>query len=141
MASTRILVVEDDTAVRNLLVALLRDAGYRVAEAEDGERAMDLAATFRPRLALVDGGLPGMDGRTVARRLRQMGEVGIIFVPAPTGSTMFMLASTRAVTTTSSSPSSPRCYCGECRPSFAAWGSGPACGRWAIWSSTRVRGV
>jgi two-component system response regulator MtrA len=80
MAEERVLVVEDDPAARNLLVAILEDDGYKVCAVADGAAALEAAATFRPDLALLDGGLPGIDGSEVARRLRQVGDLPIIFV-------------------------------------------------------------
>ncbi len=80
MAPRRILVVEDDHGVRSLLVALLEGDGYEVRAEPDGAAALVASRDFRPDLALLDGGLPGMDGREVARRLRAGADVGIIFV-------------------------------------------------------------
>ena len=76
----RVLVVEDEAAARNLLVAILENDGYTVCAVPDGQAALDAVETFRPDLALVDGGLPGINGVEVARRLRQDGELPIIFV-------------------------------------------------------------
>ena len=82
MAAVRVLVVEDDPAARRLLVAILEDDGYKVCPVADGTTALEAAKSFKPDLALVDGGLPGMDGGQVARRLRQAGNLPIIFVTA-----------------------------------------------------------
>ena len=65
---------------RDLLVAILEDDGYKVCTVADGPAALEAAVTFRPDLALVDSGLPGIDGAEVARRLRQAGNLPIIFV-------------------------------------------------------------
>ena len=80
MAEIRVLVVEDEPSARDLLVALLEDDGYSVCAVHDGRTALELAVTFKPDLALLDGGLPGIDGAEVARRLRQAGDLPIIFV-------------------------------------------------------------
>ena len=80
MADVRVLVVEDEAAARDLLVMILEDDGYQVCPVADGPAALDLAESFKPDLALVDAGLPGMDGVEVARRLRQAGNLPIIFV-------------------------------------------------------------
>ena len=76
----KILVVEDDGAVRELLVGILRDDGYEVRTVADGSQALSVASEFRPHLVLLDAGLPGVDGWGVARRLRQAGDVPIVFV-------------------------------------------------------------
>ena len=76
----RVLVVEDDPSARNLLVAILEDDGYDVRALADGSAALVVAATFKPHLALLDSGLPGITGGEVARRLRQTSDLLIIFV-------------------------------------------------------------
>lgn len=66
------MVVDDEAAIRDLLVALLEDEGYAVVTAEDGHQALDLLRTERPDLVLLDIMMPGMDGREVCRRMRDM---------------------------------------------------------------------
>ena len=78
----RVLVLEDERAARDLLVAILENDGYQVHAVADGPAALEAAESFRPDLALVDGGLAGMSGSDVARRLRQDGDFPIIFVTA-----------------------------------------------------------
>lgn len=74
------LVLEDERSARDLLVAILENDGYTVQAVADGPAAVEAAGSFRPDLALVDGGLPGMSGSDAARRLRQGGDFPIIFV-------------------------------------------------------------
>jgi CheY-like chemotaxis protein len=71
-----ILIVEDDKDITEPLAVLLRSRGYRVEVAHDGPSALRMAATLRPAFALVDLGLPVMDGFELAKRLRDM-------LPAP----------------------------------------------------------
>jgi signal transduction histidine kinase/ActR/RegA family two-component response regulator len=66
----RILIVEDQADARRALQRLLQIWGHHVQVAEDGIRAVELAITSRPDIALVDVGLPGLDGYEVARRVR-----------------------------------------------------------------------
>lgn len=80
MVQVRVLVLEDERPTRDLLVAILENDGYEVHAVGDGVAALEAAASFRPDLALVDGGLPGMSGSDTARRLRQDGDFPIIFV-------------------------------------------------------------
>jgi len=82
MAELRVLVVDDEPSARALLVTILEDDGYTVCAVADGPSALDAALIFKPDLALVDGGLPGISGAEVARRLRQAGDLPIIFVTA-----------------------------------------------------------
>ncbi|MGI8603932.1 MAG: hybrid sensor histidine kinase/response regulator [Verrucomicrobiales bacterium] len=81
-----LLLVEDNADSRNALAALLRLKGYRVDVAEDGAAAIATALAVRPQAALIDIGLPDMDGHEVAKALRRnLGEH--IFLVALTGYT------------------------------------------------------
>jgi CheY-like chemotaxis protein len=66
----RILVVDDNVDAAETLAALLELQGHRVAVAHDGERALELAREFVPDIALLDLGMPGMDGYELARAFR-----------------------------------------------------------------------
>ena len=66
-----ILIAEDSRDGREMLQVLLGLKGYRVLEAADGERAVEVALTSRPDLILLDLELPGLDGLSVARDLRR----------------------------------------------------------------------
>ncbi|MGO9835756.1 MAG: response regulator [Polyangiaceae bacterium] len=70
MSGAAILIVEDNAATRKMMRLTLQAEGYSVLEAEDGETALQLAAKHDPAIALLDCGLPDMDGFEVARRLR-----------------------------------------------------------------------
>lgn len=63
----RILIVDDHRLVRDGLRRTLRDAGYRVMEADTAERGLELAQRSRPHLVLLDVSLPGMDGISALR--------------------------------------------------------------------------
>ncbi|MEA2685630.1 MAG: two-component system, OmpR family, response regulator [Actinomycetota bacterium] len=76
------LVVEDEASARDLLTTILEDDGYQVRAAPDGSAALEIAEAFKPDLALIDAGLPGLDGVEVARRLRLAADLPIIFVTA-----------------------------------------------------------
>ena len=69
-APRRILVVDDNVDAANLLGEALDASGHETRVAYDGPTALTLAATFAPDVAILDIGLPGMDGYEVARRLR-----------------------------------------------------------------------
>jgi CheY-like chemotaxis protein len=68
--SQRILVVDDNRDAANSLGALLELLGADVRVVHDGEAALDAFGAFRPRVTLLDIGMPGMDGYEVARRIR-----------------------------------------------------------------------
>ena len=65
-----ILVVDDDDALREILCMHLREQGYQVNEAADGEVALELARALIPRLIVLDITMPKINGWEVARRLR-----------------------------------------------------------------------
>jgi len=66
----RILVADDNYDSATSLSILLNDAGYDVRTAGDGAQALETAAQFRPDVALLDIGMPKLNGYEVARRLR-----------------------------------------------------------------------
>ena len=70
-ALRRIVVVEDNPDVRDLLRLKLRRLGHAVADARDGIEGLDVILREKPDLALVDLGLPGMDGYDVAKGIRE----------------------------------------------------------------------
>lgn len=74
MAGERILVVEDESAIVDIVCRALRRHGYETESAGDGDAALDKAATLRPDLVILDLMLPKMDGWEVCRRLRAMPE-------------------------------------------------------------------
>lgn len=77
-----ILVVDDERAIRRLLRMYLSDAGYTVAEAADGDQAIDQVRSGGIDLVLLDLMLPGTDGFEVCRRLREIGPVPVIIITA-----------------------------------------------------------
>ncbi|MFN7901098.1 MAG: response regulator transcription factor RpaB [Synechococcaceae cyanobacterium] len=77
-----LLVVDDEPAVRRVLVMRLQLSGYRVVCAEDGEEALALFHSEQPDLVVLDVMLPKLDGFAVCRRLRAESCVPIIFLSA-----------------------------------------------------------
>lgn len=72
MDPPRILVIEDEDALRRDIVEELQEAGYRAIEAADGEAALGLLAGATPDLVLCDISMPGLDGYGVLESLREM---------------------------------------------------------------------
>jgi DNA-binding response OmpR family regulator len=79
---SRVLVVDDDTTVREVVVSYLRAAGHDVVEAADGEAALASQSDRRADLVVLDLMLPGISGLDVCRRLRATGDVPIIMLTA-----------------------------------------------------------
>jgi two-component system KDP operon response regulator KdpE len=80
----RILVVEDDAGIREVLRALLETGAYRLVEAETAARAVVEARAHKPDLLLVDLGLPDGDGVAVIRKVREWSAVPIVVLSART---------------------------------------------------------
>ena len=78
----RILVVEDDTTVREVVATYLKAAGFLVDEAGDGLLALRLLEASTPDLVILDRLLPGVDGVEVARRMRRLAPVPIVMLTA-----------------------------------------------------------
>ncbi len=80
-----VVVVEDDANIADLLDLYLREAGYRVLLAPTGERGLELIAANSPAIALLDIGLPGIDGLEVCRRIRATSRLPVLFLTARDG--------------------------------------------------------
>lgn len=76
----RVLVIDDERAIRRFLHAALTAHGYLVHEAGTGEEALDAVLSLRPDLIILDLGLPGIDGVEVTRRLREWTRTPIIIL-------------------------------------------------------------
>jgi DNA-binding response OmpR family regulator len=76
----RILIVEDDPEVRELVSSVLRTEGYDVLEAGDGWRALEIVSAEQPDLAILDMMLPGVDGEGVATAMALMQGVPILLM-------------------------------------------------------------
>jgi CheY-like chemotaxis protein len=83
--SRRILIVEDNADSREVLRHLLRLEGHVVEEATDGPSAVEAILRTRPDVALIDIGLPGLDGYEVARRVRARPEGQDVLLVTLTG--------------------------------------------------------
>ena len=82
VVGTRVLVVDDEAPLRQLLSTYLARERYEVREAADGLQALELARTFHPDLVVLDLGLPGLDGIEVCRQLRTFSDCYVVMVTA-----------------------------------------------------------
>ncbi|MEU5853640.1 response regulator, partial [Saccharopolyspora shandongensis] len=78
----RVLVVDDEHAVRDVLRRYLERSGYEADLAEDGETALRLFAEREPDLVVLDLMLPGVGGLEVCRRVRDRGQVPVVMLTA-----------------------------------------------------------
>ena len=81
----RVLVVDDNTDTADAVAETAKDWGHTVAVAHDGATALELTPAFRPEIALVDIGLPQMNGYELARRLRRLDGMEAALIVALTG--------------------------------------------------------
>jgi len=84
MKTPKILVVEDERSISNLVVSYLQKEGYEVYSAADGPGGLKAARTYQPDLIILDIMLPGMDGLEVLAQLRRESNVYVILLTAKT---------------------------------------------------------
>jgi two-component system, OmpR family, KDP operon response regulator KdpE len=78
MSGARLLVIDDEAAIRRLLKISLEAEGYAFLEATDGQQGLVVASTQRPDLVILDLGLPDSEGITVLKRLREWSTMPVI---------------------------------------------------------------
>jgi two-component system alkaline phosphatase synthesis response regulator PhoP len=83
----KILVVDDEPSILNLVASYLKAEGYEVFTASDGPAALKAAKAFRPDIIVLDIMLPGLDGLEVLSRLRRESDVYVILLTARTEET------------------------------------------------------
>ncbi|HWD63090.1 MAG TPA: response regulator transcription factor [Humibacter sp.] len=81
MARTAV-VIEDDVEIRNLVEAVLQQAGFETHSAADGDAGVDAVRRLDPTVTTLDISLPGMDGLHVARRIREFSSTYIVMLTA-----------------------------------------------------------
>ncbi len=87
MPKEKILVIDDEPSIINLVTAYLRPEGYEVLTATDGATGLQMARAHKPDLVVLDVMLPGMDGIEVLTRLRRESDVYVILLTARTEET------------------------------------------------------
>jgi DNA-binding response OmpR family regulator len=80
--TTRVLVVDDEPTVREVVVGYLRRDGHQVSEAADGPTALELLEREPPDLVVLDMMLPGVNGLDILRRIRSQGDMPVIMLTA-----------------------------------------------------------
>lgn len=81
-AMKKILVVDDDTHICDVICYALTKAGYEHSRTQDGTQALDRFSAYQPDLIILDVGLPEMDGLEVCRQVRRTSDVPILFLSA-----------------------------------------------------------
>lgn len=84
---TKILIVDDEPSITNLVSAYLKPEGYEVFIASDGNAGLKVSRAFKPDIIILDVMLPGMDGIELLSRLRRESDVYVIMLTARTEET------------------------------------------------------
>ncbi len=87
MAPSKILIIDDEPAIINLVTAYLRPEGYEIFTATDGASGLQAARAYKPDLIVLDIMLPGIDGIELLSRLRRESDVYVILLTAKTEET------------------------------------------------------
>lgn len=84
MSGIRVVVIEDDLDMRNLLEAVLHQSGYEVFTAADGRSGIELVRSRQPDVVTVDAGLPDLDGMEVLRQIREISCTRVVMLTGRT---------------------------------------------------------
>ena len=82
MAAAKILIIDDETSIHNVLSAYLKAEGYEFKSAYDGPEGLEIARSFKPDIIVLDVMLPGMDGIELLAKLRRESNVYVIMLTA-----------------------------------------------------------
>lgn len=108
MSNAKILVIDDEPSIVNLVTAYLKPEGYELYTAADGEAGLKAARAFKPDLIVLDVMLPGMDGVELLTRLRRESDVYVILLTARTEETDKIVGLTVGADDYVTKPFSPR---------------------------------
>jgi two-component system alkaline phosphatase synthesis response regulator PhoP len=108
MTNAKILVIDDESSIVNLVTAYLKPEGYELYTASDGESGLKAARVFKPDLIVLDVMLPGMDGIELLTRLRRESDVYVIMLTARTEETDRIVGLTVGADDYVTKPFSPR---------------------------------
>ena len=84
MSGKRVLVVDDDQDIRELLVSVLEDDGYQAESAQNGREALDVLERWKADVVVLDLMMPIMDGWTFADRMHEKWDIPIVVISAAT---------------------------------------------------------
>ncbi|MBM3143822.1 MAG: response regulator transcription factor [Chloroflexi bacterium] len=108
MSNAKILVIDDEPSILNLVTSYLRKEGYEVFSASDGPSGLKSAQAYKPDLIVLDIMLPGMDGIELLTRLRRESDVYVIMLTAKTEETDKIVGLTVGADDYVTKPFSPR---------------------------------
>jgi two-component system alkaline phosphatase synthesis response regulator PhoP len=136
---TKILVIDDEPSIVNLVSAYLRPDGYEVFTASDGLAGLKAARAFKPDLILLDLMLPGMDGIELLSRLRRESEVYVILLTAKTEETDKIIGLSVGADDYVTKPFSPRELVARIKAALRRIKPGPGLAAGEVLSFQKVR--
>ena len=122
----KILVVDDEKSILDLVTAYLRKENYEVYTAEDGPAGLKAARAFKPDLVVLDVMLPGLDGIELLQRLRRESEVYVIMLTAKSEETDKIVGLSVGADDYITKPFSPRELVARIKAAFRRLQAGPA---------------
>ena len=112
----RILIVDDEPQIRGVVRAILETAHYEIDDCDDGSRALDKMAAWKPDLVITDLVMPDQEGIGLIRRLRQVyPDVGIIAMSGARGGAYLPVAKTMGASATITKPFDPKTLLAQVR--------------------------
>ena len=123
---TKILIIDDEPAITNLVSAYLKPEGYEVYTAENGNAGLKAARAFKPNLIILDVMLPGMDGIELLSRLRRESDVYVIMLTARTDETDKIVGLSVGADDYVTKPFSPRELVARVKAALRRIDSGPS---------------
>ncbi len=122
----KILIIDDEPSITNLVTAYLKPEGYQVFAASDGPSGLKAAHSVKPDLIILDIMLPGMDGLELLTRLRRESQVYVILLTAKTEETDKVVGLSVGADDYVSKPFSPRELTARVKAALRRIQSGPA---------------
>lgn len=125
---TKILVIDDEPSIINLVTAYLKPEGYEVYTASDGNAGLKAARAFKPDLIILDLMLPGIDGIELLTRLRRESDVYVIMLTARTEETDKIVGLSVGADDYMTKPFSPRELVARIKAALRRLKTGPTSG-------------
>lgn len=139
MSTPKILVVDDEPSIANLVVSYLRKEGYEVFSASDGPSGLKAARAYRPDLIVLDIMLPGMDGLEVLRHIRTESNVYVILLTAKTEEFDQVIGLTVGADDYVTKPFSPRALTARVKAALRRIQASPGQSAGAVLNFKRIR--
>lgn len=136
--TTKILVIDDEPSIVNLVSAYLKPEGYEVYTASDGIAGLKAAKTYKPDLIVLDLMLPGLDGIELLSRLRRESDVYVILLTARTEETDKIVGLSVGADDYVTKPFSPRELVARIKSALRRLKAGTGSGESVVMSFKRV---